>query len=313
MARWAVWRAKSSSPNHSAVRRSTLRFTESSFITFNFMLLLSLGAVIFSEKLEFAQCTRRLTKIMARTKVAGRDMLPRKRAKGITMNEDAAASRAKATKLPSTCGKGKGKGKAPVSASLEVSSDSDGIYATHLTTSKSEGEHQDLQATTSEPENDDLLMARSAQLRSKRMHDPSRIRVPETQTPSPVPDQAVVPAPPAQGPPPRSMNRLKTEGLRTIIEEKTLSADGVIDRHPEIMSCLRSHKFQIFTRPRGHYIPNWVREFYTAYGALVPQGKKQATKFKPVDYVIVRGKKVKSDSDSINAVLECSEDIEDDF
>uniref|UniRef100_M1E0Z1 Putative plant transposon protein domain-containing protein n=1 Tax=Solanum tuberosum TaxID=4113 RepID=M1E0Z1_SOLTU len=190
--------------------------------------------------------------------------------------------------------------------------DSDDICATHLTTSESEGEHQEHQAAASEPKDDELIAAQRVELQSKRLNDLSRMRTPQANpTPPPAPAQEVVLAPLVQGPPPKSMNRLKTEGIRTIIEEKRMSTDGVIDRYPEIMSCLKSHKFQLVTIPRGSYIPNWVRELYVAYGALIPQRKKQETAFKPVDYIVVWGKKVLCDSTTINAVLECTNNIAD--
>uniref|UniRef100_M1DL35 Putative plant transposon protein domain-containing protein n=1 Tax=Solanum tuberosum TaxID=4113 RepID=M1DL35_SOLTU len=243
-----------------------------------------------------------------RPKVVGRNIPPRGKANGITLNEDAAASKGKATKLRTTCGKGKGKGKAPVSP--EESFDSDSIYDIYLTTFESESQYQEPQTIVFD--DDELVAVKRAELRSKKLNDPSRIWTPQAAPPPrPAPEQAVVLAPPVQGPPPKYMNRLKTEGLKKIIEEKHLSMDGVIDRYPEIISYLKYHDFQIFTKPRGPYIPNWVQEFCASYGNLIPQRKKQAATLKLVDYVAIRRRKVKCDYAIIDAILDRPKDITD--
>ncbi|WMV46680.1 hypothetical protein MTR67_040065 [Solanum verrucosum] len=106
------------------------------------------------------------------------------------------------------------------------------------------------------------------------MHDLARISVPPTPPPRPAQVIGKVP-PPIQAPPPRSLNRLKAKGLRTILEKKHLSTDGVVNRYPKVWNTIKFHKFELFTKPRDPYIPTWVQEFYSSYGELVPKGKKR--------------------------------------
>ncbi|WMV46678.1 hypothetical protein MTR67_040063, partial [Solanum verrucosum] len=198
-----------------------------------------------------------VTFAMARPKVTGINQSPRKGARGIVINEGAAPSRKSPAKLPLTWGKVKGR----------VS------YNPHQR--RGAPTARAYMSLTSLP-----LIVRIIQRIA--MHDSDQIPVPLTPPPPPALVVESVP-PPIQASPPQSLNRLKVEGLRTILEEKHLSTNGVVDRYPE--------------------------KFYSSYEELVPKGKKKASAFKPVDYVVVLGKKSKCICIEINEVLDCTMDV----
>uniref|UniRef100_M1DWW1 Gag-pol protein n=1 Tax=Solanum tuberosum TaxID=4113 RepID=M1DWW1_SOLTU len=155
-----------------------------------------------------------------------------------------------------------------------------------------------------------MLQRRRVELQSKALHKPARILVTHTPPPCPVQEvEQVPPVPSVQAPLPRSLNRVKVVGLRTILEEKLLSTDGVVDRYPEMWHTIKFNKFEILTRPRGSYIPSWYREFYAGYGELVPNEKKKANSFAPVDHLVVQGRRVKCSRTDINEVLGCTTNV----
>uniref|UniRef100_M1DIR6 Integrase core domain containing protein n=1 Tax=Solanum tuberosum TaxID=4113 RepID=M1DIR6_SOLTU len=142
----------------------------------------------------------------------------------------------------------------------------------------------------SEPEDEKPLMNRRNEFRARAQ--PTSIGTPSAATPlttESVPTPApppVAPALPIAPPSPRLLIRLKGDGLRTILEEKLLSVEGLEGKHTEVLDTLRYHELEQFARPRDPYIPSWVWKFYVAYGELVPKNKKKASEFRPVKSVM---------------------------
>lgn len=59
-------------------------------------------------------------------------------------------------------------------------------------------------------------------------------------------------------------------GLRTILEERRLSTNGVIDWYLEVWVTLKFHNFQHFNHNSGLV---HLREFYEAYAKAIPKSK----------------------------------------
>ena len=76
---------------------------------------------------------------------------------------------------------------------------------------------------------------------------------------------------------------------------------------------IKYHKFQIFTKPQGTYVPSWVREFYEAFGAALSKVQRRLRASEMVEIVRIRGKKVKHSSTDINTELGCSQNIHSDL
>lgn len=81
----------------------------------------------------------------------------------------------------------------------------------------------------------------------------------------------------------------------TIIEEQKLRTKDLEGKNLKVLDVIWYHGFEQFTQPLKPYVENWVREFYEAYGKLLPdkinKGKFQETQ----DVAKVRGLNVKCD------------------
>lgn len=108
------------------------------------------------------------------------------------------------------------------------------------------------------------------------------------------------------------MNMLKLAGLRTILEEKRLSTNGLVDLYTKIWHAIQYHKFERFTRGWLSYVPTWDREFYEAYAQRLPK-KKKGIAPDPLKSVELRGNIVHCGASDINEALDCDWNHRDSF
>lgn len=212
------------------------------------------------------------------------DHPPRKRVKGITIQEPSKdlPTTQRLAKHVSDKEKFKGKGKQKV-VEQPTSDDSD---SGNISWSDDDAPKQNKDASTTvhtlivETQPPPLAQAHASkrtriEMCSKVIHDPLTARVPRV-----IPVIA-----------PKSMKRLKSVVQHTIFEEKRLSMDGVVDRYPEIWRTIQFHTFEQFTRGRIPHVQTWVREFYKAYARQLPK-KQKGVSLEPLNSVEVWGKTV---------------------
>ncbi|KAG5619676.1 hypothetical protein H5410_004894 [Solanum commersonii] len=100
------------------------------------------------------------------------------------------------------------------------------------------------QAALRDLEDDQPLQSRWAEIHARSQSDSARVPLVST-TADTVPAPAPLVAPvPQVVPPPRLLNRLKGDGLSTILEEKLLSIKGLEGKYSGVKDTLHFHRFE---------------------------------------------------------------------
>lgn len=101
------------------------------------------------------------------------------------------------------------------------------------------------------------------------------------------------------------MNQLKATGFRTILEEKRLSTDCVVDRYPDIWRTVHYHDFNYLQSLDAHMSHLGLENLIKAMQSYFLREKK-GWYIDPFDVVEVWGREVKCSETDINDELNCT-------